>query len=46
MGTISHRPVYSESKKFTFDMSSNINFVEVIKKYADMASVVNNLKHL
>ena len=45
MGTISHRPDYSESNKFTFNMSSNINFVEVIKKYADMASVVNNLKH-
>lgn len=45
MYTITYRPDYSESNKFTFDMSYNINFVEVIKKYADMASVVNNLKH-
>jgi hypothetical protein len=43
--TITHRPVYSDSNKFTFDMSTNVNFIEIIKKYADMASVVNNLKH-
>lgn len=45
MGTIEYRSIYSNSNQFTFDKSTNINFIEVIKKYTDMASIVNNLNH-
>jgi hypothetical protein len=45
MSNITYTSIYSDSKKFTLDEPSNINFNEVIKKYEDMASVVNNIKH-